>query len=210
MQISIRELLHGLLVVVIACTATASANEPSPNALDVTSRYGEAAVLFPDLTGDGNPDLLVTDPGADQALGRIWIIPSGDPDSLVPEPPANAFAVGNLVENFFEMGRAMRVTADFSGDGIADLYVLGRAFDRDGFLVDAVALVDLAGGKVEMLLMGGVFDIGLWWHELPTEPPALGDWGPLLDQGVQPDALLMSGGNNPTDGGSTGANDSPP
>lgn len=84
---------------------------------------GSAVALSPDLTGDGEPDLLVGAPGAGAGIGAVWVFSGWSGATTLTAADADAVIVGD--EAGAALGGGLHAPGDLDGDvaEMADLLV---------------------------------------------------------------------------------------
>ncbi|MBK6689200.1 MAG: FG-GAP repeat protein [Deltaproteobacteria bacterium] len=87
-------------------------------------RFGEAIAFSPDLTGDNQPDLVVSAPGFNNGKGGVIVIPGGTTliRTLNGGFPTNAVIIDGVTNNS-GFGATLVTDVDLNKDGRADLVV---------------------------------------------------------------------------------------
>jgi hypothetical protein len=121
----------------------------APTRMTATSVYLGQGLSSADLTGDGQADLVVSDPQAGSSYhGHVYTMEGlGEPGDVAAGAAASR-VTGAAGDSF---GLALTTPADLTGDGYADLVVLDGAFDLvvvDGPLPAGTSTVGTAWGSI--------------------------------------------------------------
>ncbi len=133
-----------------------------------SARYGEALLIADDFTGDGVPDLIVSDPDAADGKGLLFIFHGPVTIDPLPHPTAADRVVELQAEVLYATGFRLKQACDFTFDGIRDIYVAALVERADGSFDERTLVVEPVAFRVLMDARSGP-DTPFYWDELGGE-----------------------------------------
>jgi len=114
--------------------------------------FGTNLAVVGDLNGDGQGEIMISEPGGSGGLGTVWVVSSGALAGSTPDEVSTVALLGFEGQYTTANTGGGLTAADFDGDGVDDLVIAADAHPTPG----AVGLVPT--GRVSIHLSGGFAD----------------------------------------------------